>query len=128
MTYSERVDRLHDFLVRYHFLSSEEGGRTSGPPFQGYRCDWAYDGDDIEKTGIYMIWPEFENESSGVILEKQIVPPDGTARMWIVSPELREEIHRARIKVGVKGYFMEGGKKVAEAEVISLVGLDGPET
>jgi len=100
----------------------------SGPPFQGYRCDWAYDGDDIEKTGIYMIWPEFENESSEVIPEKQTVLPNGTARMWIVSPELREEIHRPRIKVGVKGYFMEGGKKVAEAEVIGLGGLDGPET
>ncbi len=27
-------------------------------------------------------------------------------------PEMREQVHKQRIKVGTKGYFMEGRKKV----------------
>jgi hypothetical protein len=119
---------MHDFEVKYRFLSSLEGGRLTGPPFQGYRCDWAYEGDDIAKTGIYMIWPEFEDEN-GNILEKNIqVPVEGIAGMIIINKELKETIHRERIKVGVRGFFMEGGKRVAEAVVIRICNLSGKKT
>ncbi len=56
-------DILHpaDFEVSYRFLSSEEGGRPSGLPMQGYRCDWSYLIEDDEESVVYMIWPEFED-------------------------------------------------------------------
>jgi len=43
--------------------------------------------------------------------------------MWILIPEMRAEIHRARIQPGVRGYFMEGGRRVAEAVVTRVIGL-----
>lgn len=42
--------------------------------------------------------------------------------MWILNPDFMD-YHRSRIKIGVKGFFMEGGIKTAECEVIGLVGL-----
>jgi len=123
MTCQERTGRVQDFDVRYRFLTPTEGGRSSGPPHQGYRSDWAYDGDYIEQTGTYMIWPEFEDETGKVIPQGQPVPATGHARMWIVVDYMKESVHRRRIAVGVKGYFMEGSKRVAEAEVINIAGL-----
>ena len=128
MTYQEKTNRVQDFDVRYRFFTNEEGGRETGPPYQGYRCDWSYEGDDIQKTGIYMIWPEFEDKEGKVIPEKTQVLSSGVARMWIVIPEMVEKVHKEKIKIGIKGYFMEGGKKVAEAEVIRLVRLSDNET
>jgi len=121
-------DTPHDFEVRYRFLSADEGGRDSGAPFQGYRCDWAYDGDDITKTGIYMIWPFFEDAQGNVFEEKVRVPVEGIARMWIVNKDLKDVVHRKRIKPGLKGFFMEDEKRVAEAEVTRIVGLNESET
>ena len=42
--------------------------------------------------------------------------------MWIMS-ELLKEKHKQRIKVGQKGFFMEGHCKTAECEVIEVIGL-----
>ena len=123
MSQKNNSKRLHDFEVKYRFLSAVEGGRKTGSPFQGYRSDWAYEGDDISKTGIYMIHPEFL-DNNGNVLDKDVqVPISGIARMRILSEEMKGIIHRKRIKVGVKGYFMEGGRRVAEAEVTKVVGL-----
>ena len=118
----------HDFEVKYRFLSSAEGGRKIGTPFQGYRSDWAYEGGDIKKTGIYMIHPEFLDSNGNVLAENIRAPIEGVARMRILSQELREIIHKGKIKIGVKGFFMEGGRRVAEAEVIKVVGLSDNET
>ena len=112
-----------DFNVQYRFYSFEEGGRTFLPT-QGYRCDFAYQEDDIIETGIYMIHPEFEDNDGNIILDDTItINQKGTARMWISLPEMREEIHKYKIKIGTKGYFMEGSRRVGEVEVIKIVGL-----
>lgn len=123
MSYEERLGHPQDFNVSYRFLSREEGGRVSGPPLQGYRCDFSYEGDDIQKTGIYMIWPEFEDERGKVLPEGARVSARGMARMWIVSEKMRVAIHRSRAQEGVKGYFMEGGRRVAEVIITKVVGL-----
>jgi hypothetical protein len=103
--------------------TEEEGGRNR-PVFQGLRCDFSYDGDDIKKTGIYMIHPEFEDEEGNVILDdEKPVPKEGTAKMWILIPEMRNEVHVKRIKAGVIGYFMEGSRIIAKAEVVETLGL-----
>lgn len=42
--------------------------------------------------------------------------------MWIVTG-VNQELHKSRIKIGKKGYFMEGPRKVAECEVIEILRL-----
>lgn len=116
-----------DFKVKYRFLTKSEGGRESGPPYNNYRSDWLYDGDDVQKDGLSMVWPFFENSEGEFIRDEIKVPNEGTARMFILVPESRVNIHQQRIKPGVKGYFMEGSRKVAEAEVTEIVDLHANE-
>jgi hypothetical protein len=112
-----------DFKVKYSFFLPEDGGRMK-LPFQGIRCDFAYEGDDISKTGINMIHPEFLDESGQVILDNSVpVRREGTAYMWILLPEMRRTIHQKRINVGAKGFFQEGSKRTATLEVIEVIGL-----
>lgn len=92
-------------------------------PLQGYRSDFSYEGDDPAKGGLYMIHPEFEGIDGRPIPEEARATVIGTARMWIVIHEMREEVHRKRVTVGTRGFFMEGGRCVAEAEVIEILGL-----
>lgn len=112
-----------DFEVAYRFFSPEEGGRKMGPPSQLYRCDWAYDGDDISETGIYMIWPIFVDQSGEIIEPDTFVPNEGMAQMFIVNDNLRKAIHASRLMPGVRGYFMEGSSRVAEAVVTKLLAI-----
>jgi hypothetical protein len=64
-----------------------------------------------------------ETENGMVILRKETrVSPTGKAKMWILSTDFFE-YHKNRLKVGTKGYFMEGPTITAECEVIELVGL-----
>lgn len=113
-----------DFRIKYRIYSEEEGGRKY-PVFQGLRCDFAYDGDDIQHTSIFAIHPEFEDKYGNIILDRNLpVPILGTARMWILFPEMRREVHINRIKVGVIGYFMGGPRRLGEVEVIEILGLN----
>lgn len=111
-----------DFRVRYRFFTESEGGRKSLPK-QGYRCDFSYD-EESSPLGIYIIWPEFL-DSGERVLEDVYVPVQerGYANMYIVNPRLRKEVHHERIRVGTKGYFMEGNRKVAVLEVTSLLSI-----
>jgi hypothetical protein len=120
--YAESTGHWADFEVRYRFLTTEGGGRRTGTPFQHYRCDWSYEGDD-PSLGIYMIYPEFMAEDGSVMPESVPVPASGIATMWILSHDLRVQVHRARIRQGVRGYFMEGARRVAEAVVTRVLGL-----
>ena len=122
-SYSKWRQHPADFEVSYRFYTAAEGGRVTGPAFQHYRCDWAYEGDDITKTGIYMIHPEFTAEDGSLVPDEIPVPPSGTATMWVLVPEMRAEIHRARIREGVRGYFMEGSRRVAEAVVTRVISI-----
>jgi hypothetical protein len=47
--------------------------------------------------------------------------------MWIIVPE-RRPYHYDKIKVGLKGYFMEGTHKVAECEVVEILSLKSNPT
>lgn len=121
--YESHRHQPEDFKVLYRFLKNEDGTYIQ-KPFQGMRCDFAYDGDDVEETGIYMIWPEFENDLGEVITNKSTnINETGVARMWIAVPEMREQIHKSKAAIGTKGHFMVGGKQIAHAEIIEIVGL-----
>lgn len=119
-SYGKISGRLPDFKVRYRFLPSLGLGRQY---YQRMRCDWSYEGDDISETGIYKIWPEFLAVDGSVFPQDTPVPITGRATMWIVSPEMRRQVHCSRIQLDVKGYFMEGGRRVAEAVVTEVIGL-----
>jgi len=45
------------------------------------------------------------------------VPESGTAQMFVLHEE-EEPLHRDRARPGIRCYFLEGGRLVAEAEVI----------
>ena len=117
--YHIKLNRKKDFKVRYRFYSAEEGGRKSLPQ-QGIRSDFWYEHDNHTAKGIFMIWPEFEKEDGTLVKEGKVLP-EGIARMWIVSEDLRP-YHKERIAVGTKGYFLEG-KRTAECEVVEIIDL-----
>ena len=71
-----------------------------------------------------MIHPEFLTAEGEVDNEEHPVALQGTATMWILIPEMRNEVHQKRIKPGIQGYFMEGKKRVAEATVTKIIALN----
>lgn len=120
--YEQKAKKPCDFIVKYKFLMNQKNGRIT-LPHQGYRPDFLYAEDDV-KNGLWIIWPEFLAQNDNVITDKSIsVDLSGKARMWIINDQFREK-HKARIKIGQRGFFMEGPNKVAECEVIELVGLN----
>ncbi|MCR8635345.1 hypothetical protein [Paenibacillus radicis (ex Xue et al. 2023)] len=69
----EEVRKHHpDFRIRYRLYSEEEGGRKKSV-YQGLRCDFSYDSDNIYERGIFAIHPEFEDEFGNVISEKNFL-------------------------------------------------------
>lgn len=120
--YAESTGMLPDFEVEYELDIDPE--LSSVKPCQGMRCDFLYEGDDPATNGIHMIWPEILNDEGGVILDKRIaIPHSGRATMWIGQHESRVTVHRNRIRVGVKGYWVIGSKKLAKVEVTKIIGL-----
>lgn len=119
--YKKGLNHKADFRVKYKFRSPENGGRKTGPPYQGIRSDFSFVGEPENK--MYMIWPEFEdNEGNVLTYNDQSVPNEGTARMWIINNEMRP-LHYDKIKIGVKGNFREGNLYSADCEVIEILDL-----
>lgn len=120
ISFSEKTNNPFDFKVKYRFYSKKEGGKLSMPR-QGYRCDFAYANIDNLKNKVFMIWPEFEDDKGELIRDLNInVNSRGYARMWIVDSKLKQSIHKDVLKIGIKAFFMEGNKKVADLEVIEV--------
>ena len=124
--YEEIRNRRCDFIVYYKFYTEKEGGRKTGTPSQGYRPDFMYAEDDVEernKRKLWIIQPQFLDNNDNVLLDKTIgVAESGKAQMWILNKTFYE-IHKKRIKIGQKGFYIEGSYKTAECEVIEIVGL-----
>jgi hypothetical protein len=121
--YEQRLHHPPDFLVKYRFYTKEEGGRETIVPYQGYRSDFWYEHEDNKVNSLFMIHPEFLDEEGNIILyNDRSVPATGNALMWVKMPPMRP-YHIPRLKVGVKGYFMEGPKRVAECTVIEILSL-----
>jgi hypothetical protein len=118
-SYRELTGLLPDFRVTYSIYSAEEGGRKT-PALQHIRWDFRYDEKAIA-TGTFMIWPEVLLLSEEM-LPDGFIPPHGLADMFILFPA-RRAFHQQHIKLGTRGYFMEGGWRVAVCEVVELLGL-----
>ena len=120
-TYEEIREHRCDFVVSYLLYPPEDGGRIL--TYQHLRCDFMYEGDDPKTDGIYMIHPEFLG-GDGKIVEEQIqISLSGKALMWICIPEMRDEIHKHRVKVGTRGFFVEGTRKIGEVVVTNIVDM-----
>ena len=119
MSYRERLGRPPDFRVRYRWL--DDGQR----PFQHMRCDFAYEGDDVERDGVHVISPEFEEADGRPLDESGPVPPSGTAAMWILNTELGARVHRDRVSPGLRGYLMAGAQRIARGQILEVIGLVG---
>ena len=120
--YEQIRKRPCDFIVRYTFYTEEQGGRKTGTPRQGIRSDFMYDGDTLD-DGLYGIWPEFLDENNNIILDRNIhVPVSGKAKMWMLDDNFFN-YHKSRMKIGTRGYFMEGSHKTAECEVVEFIHL-----
>lgn len=120
-TYSEILNRKEDFKVHYRFYTQEEGGKRISMPHQGIRSDFYYEHDNHTLGGVFIIWPEFEDDFGELIPSGEVLK-EGIARMFIINDELRS-YHKERIEIGTIGYFIEGGRS-AECEVIELIGLN----
>ena len=110
-------DTFRDFKVKYKFRSYEKGGRRN-PAHQGIRSDFWYHHADNPEDGLFMILPLFEDEN-GNLIDSGPVLQEGVARMKIISEEMIS-YHILRLKIGTKGYFMEGIRRTADCEVIEL--------
>ncbi len=107
-----------DFLVSYKLIPASEGGRKT-PPFQHIRWDWLYDGDD--PAIVSMIHPEAIDEKGEPFPEGPI--PDNAYALMFILDTGRRGIHATRIKEGVKGFFVEGSRKVATCTAIKVLSI-----
>ena len=116
-----RFKHKADFRVKYRFRSAKEGGRKTGAPHQGIRSDFSIQGE--EENTMYMIWPEFEDETGDVLLHNdRPVPNSGTARMWVINSGNRPSLID-KIRIGTKGNFREGSIFSADCEIIEILDL-----
>ena len=122
MSYTEATGLAPGFRVSYRLFSAEEGGRKT-PHYQGIRWDFAYEDKSIARPNqVFMIWPEFISATGEMLPEGEPMPKQGLANMFIVNPAFRE-FHGQHIRLGVRGYFREGGTEIALCEVVEVLAL-----
>jgi len=119
-SYEKRFGRKCDFIVEYDFILDQEDYVVTLS--QGMRSDFCYE-KDYRPGPVYMIWPEFESENGEVIDDTEVEVSDhGRARMWVMLEEQRP-MHKDRLTLGLKGYFVAGSHKIVEAKVVEIVSL-----
>ena len=124
------IEMLADFRVIYRFLPLSKS-QTMNPPRQGYYPNWVYAEDYSEEEATrrhshlptFMILPLFVDEDGLAYDKGEVLPLEGYADMRVLFDEMRAT-HRRRIKVGTAGYFVEGGRVVAEATVVDMLYLN----
>ena len=109
-----------DFEADVRFLTVDEGGRQSAP-YQGYRADIHYDGDDAD--GVWMVWPRFIDDSGQELPDGTVIPQVSRAHFYIVNGELRRTVHRKRLREGVCFHICEGQRRVAACLVTKILSL-----
>ena len=116
-SYSEERGNKPDFEIEYSWVSDSQR------PFQHMRSDFRYP-EVFGDEGIWMIWPEFINQSGDVIRNLETLSRSGRATMWILSREKEYlDIHKERLKVGLVGELVVGSRVLATAKVTKILGL-----
>ena len=121
-----RLYEHDDLRAEVTILTEAEGGRK-GPAFNGIRWDLGY-AEDAPSDSMYMIWPDFVDETGNSIPTDAPLPIGVLlrARFLIVNPKLRH-IHQARIAVGTRFYCQEGSRRVAIGRVTKLTSLNAQD-
>jgi len=124
--------RIHrfpdDFEAVIRIYSTAEGGRVN-PAFNGIRWDFAYA--ESQPAGeLYSIYPDFYGGDGSSLPTDQPLPigREIPARMIVLFDEMREKIHRSRVREGVGFFCHEGPKRVAEGRVTRITGLFTPRS
>ncbi len=121
-----RLYPTDDFEAVIRIFPLGMGGRKTAP-FNGIRWDFCYAVDKLE-DGLWSIHPDFFDQAQNSLPNDQPLPVDTEipARMLIMNDELRQNIHRSKIAVGVKFYCHEGSKRVAWGCITKITGLFTP--
>jgi len=125
----KRIHRIpDDFEAMIRIFTKSEGGRST-PPFNGIRWDFAY-AENQPRGEVYMIHPDFYDEHGDSLPTDRTLPVgvEMPARMVVIFDEMREQVHRSRIREGVRFYCHEGAKRVAESRVTKITGLFNDRT
>jgi hypothetical protein len=69
-----------------------------------------------------MTWPEAIDQNGKTLPDGEI-PTEGEALMFIVVAK-RRPFHASRIKKDVKGYWVEGARKVAKCTVTRVLAIN----
>lgn len=120
----KRIHRVpDDFEALIRIFSPAEGGRAS-PSFNGIRWAFAY-AENQPEGEIYDVFPDFFDDNGDSLPTDKPLPVgrELPARMVVLFDEMRERLHRARIREGVRFYCQEGRKRVAEGRVTRITGL-----
>jgi hypothetical protein len=112
--------RPPDFLATVAFVPYEQGGRRT-QPVQGYRADIRYDDDPPGQA--WMVWPRFVSADGTELPSGTAVPPTCEANFFIVSDELRREVHVGRLRPGLHFTMVEGQRVVASCVVKRVLSL-----
>lgn len=123
---NQRFQGRDDFEATIRILPESERGRRV-PAFNGIRWDLCYAEDDPKETlwMVWMVWPDFLDLSGNSRSEKEALPVGVSllAKMFVLSEELRGEVHRKKAVVGARFYCHEGPKRVAEGVVTKITHL-----
>jgi len=122
-----RIHRVpDDFEALIRIYSTAEGGRINSP-YNSVRWDFAY-ADNQPVGELYCIYPDFYSaDGSSLPTDQPLqIGREIPARMTVLFDEMREKIHRSRIREGVRFYCHEGPKRVAEGRVTCITGLFKP--
>ncbi len=115
------MNQEFDFEAEVHF--DKNSGRQA-PPCNGYRPALRYEDQSPETS--WMIWPLQFFTEDGDVPDDQPAPWDCFARFYILDRELRESIHRSKIRPGVKFYITEGWRVIGTGVVTRLLSIAEP--
>ena len=116
----------HHFEATIWILPSERSGRKTAF-HNGVRWQFRYENQPAEESS-YLIYPDFVDET-GRSLSPDMPLTEGeplTARMTILSDELRLSVHLNRIRPGTPFFGYDIWRPIAKG-IVTLSFLDAPE-
>jgi len=114
-----------DFEATIRILGPEEGGRQT-PAYNGIKWDFAYaeDRQGPQELNLFMIYPLFYDQQHQLYQEVALpIRVELNATMHILVEEMKEAVHRHRMKVGTRFHCHEGRSVAATGVITRITGL-----